>query len=363
MEFEQLEKLLEPIFQTNGKRERIKILKFGGKSLANGKGLERVLEIIAKRSALGEHFAVVVSARGKATDQLEALLDLAAEGKNFQDRLKLFECYQKEDLPDLDLSQELRAIEKILLGVSLTGDYSLRTKDEVLSHGELIAAKALVGLLGQRGLKAELLDSRELIKTDDSFSHAEVDQRTSKENVILRFHALVPGTIGVMTGFIGSNSDGTTTTLSRNGSNYSAALMANFLDASELVNYTHVDGIFTANPDMVREARLIDTISYGEANELANFGANILHAKTIIPLIEKNIPLRICNTFNDDNDGTLIGPKTEEGGIKSLSVLDNMALINLEGRGLLGKVGVDARIFRALGQSGISVGIVSQGSS
>src|SRR5690606_22839720 len=165
------------------------------------------------------------------------------------------------------------------------------------------------------------------------------------------------------TGFIGSNSDGTTTTLGRNGSNYSAALLANFLDASELVNYTHVDGIFTANPDMVREARLIDTISYGEANELANFGANILHAKTIIPLIEKNIPLRICNTFNDDNDGTLIGPKTEEGGIKSLSVLENMALINLEGRGLLGKVGVDARIFRALGQSGISVGIVSQGSS
>src|SRR5690606_25925692 len=121
-----------------------------------------------------------------------------------------------------------------------------------------------VGLLGQRGLKAELLDSRELIKTDDSFSHAEVDQRTSKENVILRFHALEPGTIGVMTGFIGSNSDGTTTTLGRNGSNYSAALLANFLDASELVNYTHVDGIFTANPDMVREARLIDTISYGE---------------------------------------------------------------------------------------------------
>jgi len=114
---------------------------------------------------------------------------------------------------------------------------------------------------------------------------------------------------------------------------------------------------------LVQDAKVIDVISYSEANELANFGANILHAKTIIPLIEKNIPLRICNTFNDDNEGTLIGPKSGNGGIKSLSVLDNMALINLEGRGLLGKVGVDMRIFRALGQNGISVGIVSQGSS
>ena len=108
---------------------------------------------------------------------------------------------------------------------------------------------------------------------------------------------------------------------------------------------------------------MIDVISYDEANELANFGANILHAKTIIPLIEKNIPLRICNTFNKDNKGTLIGPKTDNGGIKSLSVLEHMALVNLEGRGLLGKVGIDARIFKALGQSGINVGIISQGSS
>lgn len=363
MEFEQLEKLLQPVFQNNGKSERIKILKFGGKSLANGKGIEQVLKVIADRASQGEHFAVVVSARGKATDQLEHLLDRAADGKDFRLGLKEFEAYQTEGIGALDLEGEIRSLEKILQGVSLTGDYSLRTKDEVLSQGELIAAKALVGLMKARGLKAELMDSRTLIKTDDSFSNAEVDQQLSKENVLRRFHQMDSGSIGVMTGFIGSNAEGSTTTLGRNGSNYSAALLANFLDASELVNYTHVDGIFTANPDMVPDARLIDMISYGEANELANFGANILHAKTIIPLLEKNIPLRICNTFNPANGGTLIGPKTGEGGIKSLSVLDHMALINLEGRGLLGKVGVDARIFRALGQNGISVGIVSQGSS
>lgn len=135
------------------------------------------------------------------------------------------------------------------------------------------------------------------------------------------------------------------------------------MNAEELQNYTHVDGIFTANPDLVPDAKRIDNLSYSEANELANFGATILHAKTIIPLIEKNIPLRILNTFNDDNEGTLISAKSKKGGIRSLSVIENVALINLEGRGLLGKVGVDARIFRALGQNNISVSIVSQGSS
>ncbi|MWD30291.1 bifunctional aspartate kinase/homoserine dehydrogenase I, partial [Aquicoccus sp. SCR17] len=240
--------------------------------------------------------------------------------------------------------EELKSIEKILSGVFLTGDYSLRTKDELLSFGELISGKTVAALLNEGGLKAQLIDSRSLIKTDDTYSNAEVDQSLSKENVIRCFHDLDSDTIPVVTGFIASNKEGVTTTLGRNGTNYSAALLANFLDASELINYTHVDGIFTANPDLVSDAKLIDVISYDEANELANFGATILHAKTIIPLIEKNIPLRICNTFNDDNEGTLIGPKTQNGGIKSLSVLDNMALINLEGRGLLGKVGIMALI-------------------
>ncbi|WP_127021683.1 bifunctional aspartate kinase/homoserine dehydrogenase I [Flagellimonas beolgyonensis] len=363
MEFEQLEKLLQSVFKSQADTERIKILKFGGKSLANGEGLERVLKIIKNRADKKEHFAVVVSARGNATDDLENLLDLAASGEDFKSALEAFAAYQKNNFKGVDIDAELQTIERILNGVSLTGDYSLKTKDEILAFGELISAKVITSLLNANGLKVKLFDSRKLIKTDDTFSNAEVDQSASKENVIRYFHNLEPNTIAVVTGFIGSSREGATTTLGRNGSNYSAALLANFLDAGELVNYTHVDGIFTANPELVKDAKLIDVISYSEANELANFGANILHAKTIIPLIEKNIPLRICNTFNDDNEGTLIGPKTDNGGIKSLSVLDNMALINLEGRGLLGKVGVDMRIFRALGQNGISVGIVSQGSS
>ncbi|WP_136466180.1 bifunctional aspartate kinase/homoserine dehydrogenase I [Flagellimonas onchidii] len=364
MEFEQLEKLLESVFQKNGKAERIKILKFGGKSLANGDGIERVLKIISKKANEKEHFAVVLSARGKATDQLEAMLKGSANGDDFEEELKFFGNYQKEGLSDASvIADELKAVEKILKGVSLTGDYSAKTKDELMAYGELISGKAVTALLKESGIKAQLVDSRSLIKTDDTFTNAEVDEGVSKENVIRRFKELDAEVVPIVTGFIASNSSGETTTLGRNGTNYSAALLANFLDASELLNYTHVNGIYTANPDLVADAKLIDVISYAEANELANFGANILHAKTIIPLIEKNIPLRILNTFNDDNEGTLIGPKTNNGGIKSLSVLEDVALINLEGRGLLGKVGIDARIFKALGQNNISVGIISQGSS
>ena len=128
-------------------------------------------------------------------------------------------------------------------------------------------------------------------------------------------------------------------------------------------NFTHVDGIYTADPELVADAHRIEQLSYNEANELANFGTNVLHAKTIIPLIEKNIPLRILNTFNNDNQGTLITAQPNKEGIKSLSVLENVALLNLEGRGLLGVTGVDARIFKALADNDISVSIISQGSS
>ena len=273
------------------------------------------------------------------------------------------ERYQKNNFKNIDLSPEFDALEKLLEGVALLGDYSVKIKDQVLSFGELISGKAVTNLLRDRGINAEFLDTRKLIKTDSNFGDASVLEVISKENILKKFEQLAPETVPILTGFIASDENGDTTTLGRNGSNYSAALIANFLNAEELQNFTHVDGIFTANPDLVPDAKRIANLSYGEANELANFGATILHAKTIIPLIEKNIPLRILNTFNNDNEGTLISAKTEKDGIKSLSVIENVSLINLEGRGLLGKVGIDARIFKTLERNNINVSIVSQGSS
>ena len=363
MEFQQLEKLLEPIFQNQKKIERPTILKFGGKSLANGDGINHVLDIIQERANNKENNVVVLSARGKATDDLEKLLKNAAKGKDISSDYAKFCAYQQNDFDKIDLSSEFNSIKRILDGVALTGDYSTKTKDELLSYGELISGKVVAALLKENGLDSELLDSRDLIKTDDAFSNAKVDEEQSKENIIRKFQDLRSHVIPIVTGFIASNNKGETTTLGRNGTNYTAALLANFLDARELVNYTHVDGIFTANPDLVSEAKLIDSISYEEANELANFGATILHAKTIVPLIEKNIPLNIKNTFNPSSPGTRIEANPHNADITSLSIQEEMALVYLEGRGLLGKVGVDARIFRALGHNNINVGIISQGSS
>ena len=362
IEFEQLEQLLEPIFQQKTANNALKVVKFGGKSLANGNGIATVVQILEQKINNNERIAVVLSARGGATDELEAILDQARNGEEFKHQLKAFKKYQQGDY-EVDLSEDFNALDRLFEGVSLLHDYSARVKDEVLSYGELISVKLITQLLKNKGVNARFADSRKLIKTNNVYGNAHPLDKISKENVLRYFSKYNGDTVNIVTGFIGSNADNHTTTLGRNGSNYTAALLANYLDASELQNYTHVDGIYTANPELVPDAQKITQLSFSEANELANFGTTILHAKTIIPLLEKNIPLRILNTFNPEDSGTLITAKTENEGIKSLSVLENMALINLEGRGLLGRAGIDARIFKALGGEQISVSIISQGSS
>ncbi|WP_088340773.1 bifunctional aspartate kinase/homoserine dehydrogenase I [Robiginitalea sediminis] len=363
IEFRQMEELLRPVFAPDGETRGLRVLKFGGKSLANGDGIERVLDIICEKVEQGERLLVVLSAREKATDQLEALLQRASEGKPYQEDLEAFRTYQAPEGVQPGLQDAFQNLERLLEGVQLLGDYSLKVKDEVLAQGELISARWVTGLLQERGIPAVMADARELLQTDSGFGNARIDEEASRRKVDAFFRELPRGSVPVVTGFIASNAQGETTTLGRNGSNYTASLLANYLNAEELQNFTHVDGIYTANPELVPDARRIEQLSFDEANELANFGATILHAKTIIPLLEKNIPLRILNTFGAGSGGTLISAKPSPEGIRSLSVIEQEALIHLEGRGLLGKVGVDARIFRALGQSGVSVGIISQGSS
>ncbi|WP_264552449.1 bifunctional aspartate kinase/homoserine dehydrogenase I [Flavobacterium sp. N2038] len=341
----------------------MKVLKFGGKSLSNGEGLNKVVSIISDKINQGEQIAVVVSARGNATDELEDILRIAAKNGNYKPLLESFKAYQISDFTQVDLSEEFNILDKLFEGVSLIGDYSNKIKDQILSKGELLSAKLLTAILVEKGIPANFVDTRELLKTDSKFGDAQPLEQLSKKNVINYFKLHNGETVNIVTGFIGSNNNNDTTTLGRNGSNYTASLIANYLDAEELQNFTHVDGIYTANPDLVADAKKIEFLSFNEANELANFGATILHAKTIIPLLEKNIPLRILNTFNHENHGTLITSNSQKEGIKTLSVLENVSLVNLEGRGLLGKSGVDARIFKVMGDHNISVSIISQGSS
>ena len=342
----------------------MKILKFGGKSLENGKGLQSVLNIISNKVRQKDSFMVVVSARGNATDTLEQILELAKEKKRYQSVFEEFKNHQLLPRKQQDFDKEFTLLEKVFEGVYLLGDYSLKIKDLVLAQGEILSAKMIAALLEDRKIKAQYVNSKKLLKTDDTFTEANILDDSSLQCVKKFYKKCDRDTIQILTGFIGSNLQGEITTLGRNGSNYSAALFANYLQAQELENYTHVSGIFTANPDLVESARKIKTLSFQEANELANFGTYVLNAKAMIPLIEKNIPLRILDTFSPESQGTLISKNqgTKEG-IKAVSVLENMALVILEGKGLLGKVGIAARIFGALSKEQISASVISQGSS
>lgn len=363
IEFKQLERIVSSIFDCSDEIKRMKVLKFGGKSLANGKGLNQVLSIVEDRVNKGDRLTLVVSARGNATDELESILEKASHGDSYQEELQSFKKYQSELTPNIKFDAEFGRLEQLLEGVHLLGDYNQKVKDEVLAQGELLSIKVVSELLKERNINANPTDARILLKTDENFGNAEPISQLSKKNVLEHFSKYNGSTVNVVSGFIASNKNNETTTLGRNGSNYTASLLANYLDAEELQNYTHVNGIYTADPRWVKAAEKIEELSFSDANEMASFGANILHSKTIIPLVEKNIPLRILNTFDSKDQGTLIKAKSDLEGITSISVLDDVALLNLEGRGLLGKVGVDARIFSVLERKGISVSIISQGSS
>jgi len=336
----------------------MKILKFGGKSLDSG--IDKIIEIIKTKSEEGR-IAIVVSAIGNTTDTLEKILQKA---KNQEDYLKDFQEFKDRIYhQDFQDSEEFKTLEKVLEGVYLLGDYNLKIKDKVLSQGELISSKILSKKLQEEGLNAVAVDSREVFEADDNFGNALVNENVSKFKIQKYFSQLEDSAIPVFTGFIAKTKNGDTVTLGRNGSNYSASLLANFLEAEELQNYTHVDGIYTANPDWVKTAQKIEELHFEDANELATFGASILHAKTIVPLVENEIPLRILNALHPENEGTLISSKRTKTGIKTISVQSQVSLIQIEGRGLLGAVGVDARIFGAMARAKISVGVISQGSS
>lgn len=337
-----------------------KVLKFGGKSLASLHQNNDLIEII-KSHLESSSLIIVVSAIGNTTDLLINMLLKAKNNESYVEDLALLKKINFST--EINNEDHFRLIENILQGVSLIQDYSLKVKDLLLAQGELISSKVVTHLLLKNGINATFLNSCEVIKTDNYFSEANVNEELSEKLIVQKIDVYKDKEVVVLGGFIGSTIDNQITTLGRNGSNLTAALVAKFINAEEFLNFTHVDGIYTANPDWISSAKRIDQLNYNEANELATFGANILHAKTIIPLVDKKIPLRILNTLNPNSKGTLISSAPTPPGVKSLTVLQNVALINFYGKGLLGKVGVDARIFSTLASSNISVGVISQGSS
>ncbi|TXK44148.1 bifunctional aspartate kinase/homoserine dehydrogenase I [Pontibacter qinzhouensis] len=340
----------------------MKVLKFGGKSLGNGEPVKSAIDIIQKEQST-EAVALVISARGQSTDLLLALYAKAVAGADVTPDLENFFAYQYIKGLNLDLSSYQTELQQLLEALQLLGVTNNRIKDRVVAFGEVISALTVTELLRQQGLDAVFADARQLLVGRCVANDVAVDFALSKEKTTRFFSALAPQQIPVITGFIASDPEGKTITLGRNGSNYTATLIASFIQATEVQNWTDIDGVYTASPKYVKNAQKIPHLSYREANELANFGARILHAKTILPLVESGIPLKIFSSFAYGREGTLIDEKGSGKGIKAVSTIEDVSLVSIEGRGLLGKVGIDARIFSALSSNSISVRLISQASS
>jgi len=344
----------------------MKVLKFGGSSVATS-------ELSRYRS--GEKLTIVFSAFGGVTDELITVAKRAAEGKDsYLGLYDLLKDRHKKCLLDLDLTEDkvvsqvdehFQVLKDLLKGVFLVREASPRTMDYILSFGERNSAFIITNYFNKIGLQAQFLDARNIIKTNKEFGQAKVNlPRTNK--LIAEYYEAHSGPIHVVTGFIASDVGGLTTTLGRGGSDYTAALLAGALNAEALEIWTDVDGVLTSNPKIVKNAYTIDHLSYDEAMELSHFGAKVIYPPTIQPALNQSIPIYIKNTFNPTFAGTLISNDEAEHGrrkITGVTSITDIALITLEGSGLMGIPGTAARLFSSLGRHNINVVMITQASS
>ena len=353
----------------------MKVLKFGGSSVAKPERIEGVIDIIKSYYSKGEKFAVVFSAFGGVTDTLIEMARLAANGDEsylpifeaFSERhnnaaLELFnEAFQSKLIPTL--KENHTVLKNLLNGIFLVREASPRTMDYVLSFGERNAAYIIANALSQRGINASYLDTRTLIKTDKNFGSAAVHFDLTFEKV--QEHFSQNPDLQIITGFISSSKGGLTTTLGRGGSDYTASIIAAGLEADCIEIWTDVDGVLTADPRKVNKAFPIKNMTYREAMEMSHFGAKVIYPPTLQPALKKGIPLYIKNTFKPDISGTFISGQSDLNGraVKGISSIENIALLTLQGSGMFGVPGIAARLFNSLAKTGINIILITQGSS
>ena len=378
-------------------------MKFGGTSVGSAEALTQAAAIVLEQAQKWDRLTVVVSAMSGVTDALTrgALTAASGDEQSYRAiaadlrvrhyrvvdvlcpepveglRAELAEGLCPESVEGLapagERDQLLVTVDGYLdefvtfcRSVHVLGEVTPRAMDAITSLGERINARVLAALLRQRGVRSEAVDATELIVTDDGSQNAVPLMDTTRARVSARLAPLLnEGIIPVVTGFIGATEKGVTTTLGRGGSDYSAAILGDCLDADEVWVWTDVDGVMTADPRIVPEARVIPVLSYGEVGELAYFGAKVLHPRTIRPVVERGIPLWVKNTFNPTCPGTRIvrEPESTNGTVKAVTAIEGLSMVTLEGRGMMGVPGIAARTFSAVASQGASVLMISQASS
>lgn len=352
-------------------------MKFGGTSVGAVPQIETAARIVESQRSLKP--VVILSAMAGVTDALLDAGDAAVQGRTQDRDDKLWEIRSKHDRAINELFKDRRAasdaheairpiweeMQKIFTGVSLLKEMSTRSRDLVSSFGERLIVPLFSRYLLSREVDAQPLDARELIITGDDVDFMRVDFAETRKRCAILETMTKAGSVPVVTGFICSTPDGVTTTLGRGGSDYSAAIIGGAVKAAEIQIWTDVDGVMTADPRIVPDARVLNQVSYKEAGEMAYFGAKVLHPKTIMPAVDENIPIRIKNTFNPEFPGTLITAESpvHRYSVKTVASITGLTLVSVEGRGMMSVQGIAGRVFTATAQGRIRVLMFSQGSS
>jgi aspartokinase/homoserine dehydrogenase 1 len=354
----------------------MQVLKFGGSSVANAENINNVVSIVQQSFTKNKNIIIVLSALGGTTDALLEAAIIASHGDiSYKEKLQPIEqrhLTTVKKLIPLDqqssvlstVKKRCNEIEDICNGVFLLKELSLRTKDSIISYGELLSSQIFAAKLKSLNIANAWKDARELIITDSEFGSANVDFTKTNQNIQSLFCTL-DSSICIIPGFIASDKNGNTTTLGRGGSDYTAAIVAAALSVSVVEIWTDVSGMMTADPRLVSNSKIIHHISYQEAMELSHFGAKVIYPPTLQPVMNKHIPVAIKNTFAPNDAGTLIHSHISKNGssIRGISSINKLALLSLEGSGMVGIPGFSKRLFEALSNEKINVILITQSSS
>lgn len=354
----------------------MRVMKFGGSSLADLERVERVADILVERSNK-DQLAVVLSAPGKTTNNIVEAVDCNANGHSDDDALTrvkntfngivsgLSAKYSNFDAASVNAVWQVESdlLNRTLNGVQLLAQCPDNIRAQLLVVGERLSIAIMTQLLNARGVNVNTLDPKDFMHADSNYLEAQVNIEAARATMDAK--DLSTARVWLMPGFTAVNDAGEIVTLGRNGSDYSAACLAAALRADCCEIWTDVDGVYNADPRLVKDAQLINQLSYQEAMELSYFGAKVLHPKTIVPIAQYHIPCLIKNSFNPSAPGSLVSAERQddENQVKAISNLDDMSMVSVSGPGMKGMVGMASRIFEAISLTGVSISLITQSSS
>ncbi|MBN2470522.1 MAG: aspartate kinase [Anaerolineae bacterium] len=354
--------------------------KFGGTSMGSAEIIKGASQIIIDSASQGHQVLTVVSAMTGVTNQLLDSAYAAARGdtavylqataalrdRHHEAARALVHNAQAQEALLAEIHRLIDGFQDLCRSVAILGELTNRGLDAIVSIGERLSARLMAAHLQDRGYAAVPMDATRLIVTGNTFQNAVPQMDKTAARVRQQILPLLKsGVLPIVTGFIGATEEGVTTTLGRGGSDYSAGILAACVEADELWVWTDVDGVMTTDPRLVPAASVIPVLSYREVGELAFFGAKVLHPKTILPVMDRGMPILVRNTFNPTHPGTRIQPEAEitDYVIKAITIIQDVHLITVAGRGMVGVPGIAGRTFSAVARENVNLLVISQSSS